>query len=329
MHYETERNGSRFAVAPEAARTQIIGRSPELLEAVELMLRVADCSATVLIQGESGTGKDLLARVLHENSDRAAGPFLAINCAAIPESLLESELYGHERGAFTGANVRHVGRFERATGGTLFLDEIGDMTLTMQSKILRVIQERRIERVGGERTIPVDVRVVAATNHDLTAEVAAGNFREDLYYRLAVVGVRLPPLRDRGEDVDLLADHYVAYFANEHHRDVLGLADETRLLLRAYRWPGNIRELRNAIERAVLVTDGPTILPEHLPARLRDPVPGGEGRPEAGFPSLRELETHHIQRALAKTGGNLCHAAEILGIHRNTLRQKLQRYGLA
>lgn len=305
----------------------IIGRSPGLHAALEMALQVADSTATVLIEGESGTGKELLARMLHEHGSRSAGPFVAVNCAAIPEHLLESDLYGHERGAFTGAVARRVGRFERASGGTLFLDEVGDMSLAMQAKILRALQEQEIERVGGEASIPVDVRLVAATNRDLAAEVAAGHLRDDLYYRLAVVVIHLPPLRERGEDVELLAEYYAEHFAGKYRRPVERMADDTLALLRAYPWPGNIRQLRNAVERAVLLTDGPVLRPGHLPPEITSATAPGHGTPADGeFLPLREMELRHIRRALALTDGNLCHAAEILGIHRNTLRQKLQRH---
>ena len=321
--------GGAPARAPEAAPGAFIGESVRLRAAVKVARQVADSTATVLIHGESGTGKELLARLIHDHSGRVRGPFVAVNCAAIPETLLESELFGHEKGAFTGAAARRVGRFERATGGTLFLDEVGDMSPGMQAKILRALQEEEIERVGGDRTIPVDVRVVAATNRDLAVEVAAGRFREDLYYRLAVVVIHLPPLRERGGDVELLARHYLEHFARKHARAVHEIGDDAVELLRSYPWPGNIRQLRNVIERALLVAEGPVLLPEHLPneVRLGQPRPGeapAYGSDGALLP-LRELEHLHIRRALALTGGNLGHTAELLGIHRNTLRQKLRR----
>ncbi|HEU0051916.1 MAG TPA: sigma 54-interacting transcriptional regulator, partial [Longimicrobium sp.] len=245
------------------------------------------------------------------------------------ETILESELFGHTRGSFTGAIAERKGLFELAHGGTLFLDEVGDMSPGMQAKILRVLQEGEIERVGGDRAIPVDVRVVAATNRDLSVEVEAGRFREDLFYRLAVVVIHLPPLRERGEDVELLARHYLTYFARKHARAVHDMADETATLLRSHPWPGNIRQLRNVIERALLVAEGPVLLPEHLPNEVRlgqarpgqAPTYGGDGE----LLPLREVEHLHIRRALALTGGNLGHTAELLGIHRNTLRQKLRR----
>jgi len=309
----------------DRGHAELLGRSPRVLAALTVARQVANSTATVLIQGESGTGKELLARIVHENSPRVRGAFVAVNCAAIPETLLESELFGHERGAFTGAAGRRLGRFERASGGTLFLDEVGDMSPTMQAKILRVLQEHEIERVGGETPVRVDVRVVAATNRDLEAEVAAGRFREDLFYRLAVVVVNLPPLRDRGDDVELLARRFLSRFSNEHDRPVRELNAETLGRLRAYGWPGNVRQLRNVIERAVLIADGPVLRADHLSPDVLAATQGDGGAGGGRFLPLRELERQHIRRALEVTGGNLGDTARILGIHRNTLRQKLRQ----
>ena len=315
--------------AADDALTSAIGQSPRMQAALKVARQVANSTATVLIQGESGTGKELLARIVHQHSSRAREPFVAVNCAAIPETLLETELFGHEKGAFTGAASRRVGRFERANGGTLFLDEVGDMSPAMQAKILRVLQEEEIERVGGERPIHVDVRIVAATNRDLAVEVEAGRFREDLFYRLAVVVMHLPPLRERGDDVELLARHFLEHFARKHGRPVHEMSDGALDLLRSHAWPGNIRQLRNVIERALLVSEGGVLLPEHLPpeVRLGESSSRERGSAEGEFLPLRELEIRHIRRALALTGGNLGHTAEILGIHRNTLRQKLRKLG--
>jgi DNA-binding NtrC family response regulator len=259
----------------------LVGRDPAILDVFRMVGRVAASPATVLILGESGTGKELVARAIHRNSGRAAGPFVAINCAAIPEHLLESELFGHEKGAFTGAIARKIGRFERANGGTLLLDEIGDMSLALQSKILRALQEREIERVGGEGRIPVDVRIVAATHRNLRAAIADGTFREDLYFRLAVVTMQLPRLVDRGADLDLLIRHFVAQHAARYGRPLHGIARSVFEALHAHPWPGNIRELRNVTERAVLLARGGVLLPEHLPAdQLRPPEPDAELRRE-------------------------------------------------
>lgn len=313
--------------ASEAAEL-IVGESPRMLDAFKTIARVSRSSATVLIRGESGTGKELVARTIHERSTRAKGPFVAVNCAAIPESLLESELFGHEKGAFTGALVRRIGRFERATGGTVFLDEIGDMSLPLQAKILRVLQEREIERVGGTGPVAVDVRLIGATHRDLEQDVRAGRFREDLYYRLAVVVVPLPALRDRGDDLRLLIEHYVARYAREYRRPVRAISREAMSVLRGYQWPGNVRQLRNVIESAVLLADGEVLLPSHLPPELlkhEEPVLP-EGVP--AMITLSELERRHIQRVLSASGGQMSVAAEILGIHRNTLRRKLTEYGI-
>jgi two-component system response regulator AtoC len=306
----------------------IIGQSPALLDAFRTVGRVANSPATVLIRGESGTGKELLARVLHEHSTRKSRPFVAVNCAAIPENLLESELFGHEKGAFTGALGRRVGRIERAAGGSLFLDEIGDMSLALQAKMLRALQEREIERVGGEAPIRIDVRVIAATNRNLEDDVAAGRFREDLYYRLAVVQVVLPPLRERGDDVRRLAEHYLTRAASEFGRPVRQLDPRTLAALCACNWPGNVRQLRNAIERAVLMAEGTVLRPTHLPAEIVAPSPR---RTQAGesFGTLEEMERRYIGRVLEQTNGHMARAAEVLGIHRNTLRRKLEQYGLA
>jgi DNA-binding NtrC family response regulator len=308
------------------ADMQVVGQSAALLDAFRTVARVARSTATVLIRGESGTGKELFARLIHEQGNRARAPFVAVNCAAIPEHLLESELFGHEKGAFTGALARRIGRMERASGGTLFLDEIADMSLALQAKVLRALQEREIERVGGEQPIRVDVRFVAATNRDLEADVVAGRFREDLYYRLNVVPLELPPLRVRGEDVRLLAEYYLERVAQEHGLAPLHLAPETLSLLQSYEWPGNVRQLRNVMERAALLAEGRVIRPAHLPEEVRSPA-GQEGFD--AFGTLAEVEQRYIQRVLSRTGGHMSRAAEVLGIHRNTLRRKLEHYGLA
>jgi DNA-binding NtrC family response regulator len=255
--------------AEERGVRELVASSAGMLDAVKTIVRVAPTTATVLIRGESGTGKELLARLLHQRSRRASAPFVAVNCAAVPEHLLESEFFGHEQGAFTGAVARRIGRFERASGGTLFLDEIGDMTMSLQSKLLRAVQEHEVERVGGVQPVPVDLRVVAATHRDLEEDIVAGRFREDLYYRLAVVVVTLPPLRERGEDIQLLAEHCVQRAAEDHHLPVPVITAETLALLRAHPWPGNVRQLKNTLERAVLVSEGAYLLPAHLPPEFR------------------------------------------------------------
>ena len=313
------------------AEDVIVGSSSGMMGVFKTIARAATSDATVLVLGESGTGKEMVARVLHSRSHRARGPFVAINCAAIPENLLESELFGHEKGAFTGAIGRRIGRFERASGGTLFLDEIGDMSLALQSKILRAIQEREIERVGGNATVAIDVRIVAATNRDLGVAVRDERFREDLFYRLAVVTVNLPPLRERGADLDLLASHLVARYAREHRRPVRAISEEVFGVLHRHPWPGNVRQLRNAMERAVVMSEGEVLLPAHLPAEIAEPQPARAAQGDAGempLVTLEEMERRMIRRALAETGSNLTVAADRLGIHRNTLRRKIAEYGL-
>lgn len=324
------REGPTGVVLPAPdAETELIGSSPELLEVFKVVGRVAASVATVLVTGESGTGKELIARAIHRLSPRAQQPFVPVNCAAIPEDLLESELFGHERGAFTGAVARKVGRFERAHGGTLFLDEIGDMSLVLQAKILRALQEREIERVGGEERIPIDVRVVAATHRDLPELIAAGEYREDLYYRLAVVPLHLPPLRDRRGDVRELALHYAARLAQEHSQPLRFVATSALQLLEGHSWPGNVRELRNVIERAILVSEREVLTPQDI--RIDPPRRRATGEELPGYSSslsLAEVEALHIARVLAEVQGQLGRAAEVLGVHRNTVSRKAQEYGL-
>jgi two-component system, NtrC family, response regulator AtoC len=306
----------------------LVGQSPAMLEVFKLIARVAGSSATVLVEGESGTGKEVVARSIHLNGPVAAGPFVAVNCAAIPENLLESELFGHEKGAFTGAVARKIGRFEQATGGTLFLDELADMSLALQSKILRAVQEREIERVGGGEPIPVNVRLIAATNRDLREAIAQGRFREDLYYRLAVVILRLPRLVDRGEDLLLLISYFTHHFAEKYGKHVDAISDRALDALRARPWVGNVRELRNVIERAVIVASDRTLRVEHLPEEIRAEETTLPGRSPSGLLTLAEAEARHIARVLAHTGGQIGAAAEILGIHRNTLTRKIREYAL-
>ena len=312
------------AVGPYA----LVGQSPAMLDVYKLLARVAGSSATVLVQGESGTGKEVVARAIHVNGPKATGAFVAVNCAAIPENLLESELFGHEKGAFTGAVTRKIGRFEQAAGGTLFLDEIADMSLALQAKILRAVQEREIERVGGGETIPVDVRLIAATNRDLKEAIKQQRFREDLYYRLAVVTVRLPRLAERGDDLMLLTAYFVRQFGERYGKRIHSISDGALDLLRGHAWVGNVRELRNVIERAVIVAGGDVLRVEHLPEELRGEAVALAERPQGGLLTLAEIEARHIARVLAHTNGQIGAAAEILGIHRNTLTRKMKEYGL-
>ena len=307
----------------------IIGESEGIVAIYKTIGRVAESSATILIVGESGTGKELVARVTHRASARSQGPFLAVNCAAIPENLLESELFGHEKGAFTGAVGRKMGKFERAEGGTLFLDEIGDMSLALQSKILRALQEREIERVGGKEKLKVDVRIMAATNRELQRDVRAGRFREDLLFRLAVVTLALPPLRERRGDITLLIDFFTRKFAAENRKTIAAVSRSLYDLLERHPWPGNVRQLRNALERAVIMCQGRTVLPEHLPPELLTPPDAGVPQAPVGpLPPLEEVERRHIQTVLEAADWNMSRAAEILGIHRNTLRRRAKELGL-
>jgi len=322
------------AVPDEADGPVIVGSGPVMAEIFQVVARVADTPATVLLTGESGTGKELVARAIHWASARRDEPFVAVNCAAIPEHLLESELFGHERGAFTGAVARKEGRFQRAEGGTLFLDEIGDMSLVLQAKILRALEEKVVERVGGEEPIPLDTRVIAATNRSLDREIAEGGFREDLYYRLAVVELHIPPLRERSDDIRDLALHFGARFARGYQRPVRAITEEALERLESHPWPGNVRELRNVMDRAVVLARGPVLRSGDLRigagSPRSSPRTGNDGTP-SGYPptfSMEEVEAEHIRRVLGHTGGHIGDAAEILGIHRNTLSRKVKEYGI-
>ena len=337
-------------VAPDtAAADAIIGRSKPMQEVYKAIGRVAPTDATVLIRGDSGTGKELVARAIYQHSLRSAKPFLVINCVAIPETLLESELFGYEKGAFTGAVNRRVGKFEQAHGGTVFLDEIGDMPFSIQAKILRLLQERSIERLGGREPIPVDVRIIAATNRDLEAALAQGRFREDLYYRLKVVTLWLPPLRERAQDITLLAEYFLARFAKEMDMGNPGTTAEAKLLLQNYQWPGNVRELANAMQKALIFSRGYPIDPEDVSRAI-----GGESlAKEAGDQQADEIVRQWVRQTLAAgeakdvfeacmdhfasliisealdlTGGNRSRAAKILGISRPTLLSKIDKYRL-
>jgi len=309
----------------------IVGRSPELRAALDKAARVAPTETTVLVTGESGTGKELVAHAIHGTSPRREGPFVALNCAAIPESLLESELFGHERGAFTGADRARAGKIEAAGGGTLFLDEIGELSAPAQAKLLRVIQEREFTRVGGTVTQKADVRLLAATNRDLVAEVREARFREDLYYRLAVFTVHLPPLRERGDDIRILAEHFLAEFGRRMGKSDDGLSREARDRLLSYAWPGNIRELSNAIERALILSDGGAIRPEQLGLPTRDAaISRSEARPAAtvsqGGGSLPEVERRLVVDALERAEGNKVRAAAGLGVTRSQLYTLLKKH---
>jgi two-component system nitrogen regulation response regulator GlnG len=320
----------------------LVGRSPAMIEVFKEVGRVARTEMTVLLMGESGTGKELVARAVHSNSARAAGPFITVNMAALPRDLIESELYGHEKGSFTGAVERRPGKFELASGGTLFLDEIGELPLELQAKLLRVLQEREIDRVGGSRPLAVDVRVVAATNADLTRSVEEGRFRRDLYYRLAVVPIRLPPLREREADVVLLARHFLGRYGQQLKGRSVALGKDAEPLLLAHPWPGNVRELQNVIQRALLKLNGQRIGAAELTGLLPAAAATERGlsglvgvmldgsEPEGGRyqAALEAVERPLIAAAMARTAGNQLRAAELLGMNRNTLRERMRALGL-
>ncbi|MEZ6063631.1 MAG: sigma-54 dependent transcriptional regulator [Planctomycetaceae bacterium] len=337
----------------------LIGNCPAMQEVYRAVGRVAPQNVTVLILGESGTGKEVIARAIYNYSHRSSKPFLAINCAAIPETLLESELFGHEKGSFTGAERRRIGKFEQCSGGTLFMDEIGDMTPLTQTKVLRVLQDQKFERVGGNESIQTDVRLIAATNRDLESMIASGSFRSDLFYRLNVFTIKLPPLRERGDDVRLLAEHFCRLFARELGRDITGLAPETVRLLEKYHWPGNVRELQSVIKHALLEATGPVLVPSFLPDSVRAVEPGSSGGLATSSESAGEVSGGHaditdwsrfveerlqsasesifseaqqlmerqvIPRVLQHVDGNQLQAARLLGISRATLRSKCRQY---
>jgi DNA-binding NtrC family response regulator len=314
-------------LADESEFSSLLFVSPEMAQVQKLIKQVAPTDATVLIEGESGTGKEVIARTLHENSLRKDRPYIKVNCAAVPENLLESEFFGHEKGAFTGATMKREGRFELANGGTLLLDEITEISLSLQAKLLRVLQEHEFERVGGTRTIKVDARIIATTNRDLVQAVAAGKFREDLYYRLHVVPIKVPRLADRKGEVEFLLGKFLDQFAKKHNKPVPRISAIALDQLTRYAWPGNVRELRNYAERAVILAapDGELTYADFVPnqaARSDDSVLGdGEG-----FPTLSDVEKRLILLALKKTGGNRNEAANLIGINVRTLRNKLKEY---
>jgi len=309
------------------ADIQLVGQSPAMRKIVDLAIQVASTDASVLIEGESGTGKELIASLIHHHSPRASAPFIKVNCAAFAEGVLESELFGHEKGAFTGATATRKGRFEMADGGTLFLDEIGDLPASAQVKLLRFLQERTFERVGGGKTFKVDVRIISATNKILKEQVAAGEFREDLYYRLRVVALVLPPLRERPEDIDPLIDHFLRHFSKLHHRPIKGMDEEVRHLLNSHGWPGNVRELINCIESMVVMARDNHItlddVPDHLVAAYDIPAGGA-----AGEGVLADMERQAIVDALHKTDGNKMETARILGIGLRTLYREIDQWGV-
>ena len=303
----------------------LVGQSHQMAEIYKLVARVATLDTTVLIQGETGTGKELVARAIHDASARAGRPFVVVDCAALPETLFESELFGHERGAFTGASAARRGLLETSAGGTCFLDEIGELTAPLQAKLLRALQEHAIRRVGGNDPIPVNIRVVVATNRDLSKLVADGEFRDDLYYRLNVVTITMPPLRERSMDIPLLTRHFLEKFAHGAQRPVKRLAPEALALLAGYPWPGNVRELEHVIERAVALSSSETILPDDFPPHVRH-APEGAPRLPATRMTLEDVKRWYVNKILEETGGNKLRAAELLGIDRSTLYRILERH---
>ena len=307
----------------------MVGKSKNMQDLYALMQRAAEGDITVLVQGESGTGKELVAKLIHYNSPRKTGPFVAVNCAAIPETLIESELFGHERGAFTGAATRRVGQFEHAQGGTVLLDEIGDMPIALQAKLLRVLEEREIQRVGGTATIPIDIRVIAATNRDLESAVKDGGFRADLFYRLAAFPLVIPPLREHREDIPLLVSHFLQDYAERADESVRGISPAALQTLLAYDWPGNVRELRNAIERALLLETTDRLQVSNLPPQLAAVVPSPTDPKDPAQPlSLQEAERRAVAHALEASDWNITKAAQVLNINRVTLYRKLRKYNL-
>jgi DNA-binding NtrC family response regulator len=327
----------RKAVRDQYRLEQLVGASEPIQEVMEFVRKVADSDSTVMIQGESGTGKELVARMLHFNSLRKDRPLVPVNCGAIPENLLESELFGHEKGSFTGATHARMGRFELANGGTIFLDEIGEMSLPLQVKLLRVLQEREFERVGGNRTIHVDVRIVAATNQDLEMLVEEKRFRKDLFYRLNVIPIVIPPLRERRSDIPILIDHFLTRFNQTKHTEVSGLAPDALHLLTEYDWPGNIRELENMVERLIVLKKHGALSIEDLPEKICRRSPGSELKEqfirfsEDGINLSREVEQyekHLIMEALRKANGVTSRAAQLLHLNRTTLVEKLKRKGV-
>jgi len=309
----------------------MVGRHPEMARIYQLVTQIATTPATVLITGESGTGKELVARAIHRRSDRGGQPFVAINVAAIPDTLVESELFGHEKGAFTGAHARKLGKFELAHGGTVFLDEIGCLRLDLQAKLLRALQEREIERVGGVRPVPVDVRILSATNVNLKAAVKSRAFREDLYYRLNVVPVHVPPLRERREDIPFLVEHFVGKIARECRREVRGVSAGALEVLTRYDWPGNVRELENVIHRAVVLARGAVIQLQDVPLDVALPETGSRLAEDTGLPlreACEQFERQYILRVLEGVQWNVSRAARLLGVHRNTVLAKLSGWGI-
>ncbi|MBI3484338.1 MAG: sigma-54-dependent Fis family transcriptional regulator [Acidobacteria bacterium] len=335
LDLERENRRLRSEVIRTSSFQKLIGCSPAMTRVFDMIRRVADSPATVLLQGESGTGKELAARAIHYQSARRDEPFVPVHCSALPETLIETELFGHEKGAFTGAVAAREGRFEMAHRGTLFLDEVGTLNLNVQTKLLRVLEERQFERVGGRKTIHVDVRLVAATNEDLETLVSSGRFRDDLFFRLNVLPIRLPPLRERADDIPLLASGFVHSYCERAKLPRKKIAPEAMQLMMSHAWKGNVRELENVIQRAILMADGDTLLPEHLPAQVRgSDVPGGPGQvviPPDGLKMDEEIarfERELLESALAQAGGVKTKAAKLLGLTKEQMKYLCRKYGV-
>ena len=332
MAMARENRSLKEKLSSRASLANIIGASKPMRDLLEMVRTVSVTEATILITGESGTGKELIARAIHSTSPRRDNPLVTVNCAAITDTLLESELFGHEKGAFTGADKKRDGRFMQAHKGSIFLDEVGEIPLHMQAKLLRAIQEREVQRVGSDKAVKVDVRIIAATNRELLEDVHSGRFREDLYYRLNVVNLRVPPLHERKEDIPLLAGHFLARYAEKNRRTLKGFTPAAMDLLLRYPWPGNVRELENALERAVILSLGEYITEQELPPNV---IAHGRGDSKLEFPAsgmaglpLEEIEKTAISQTLRETGGNKSEAAKILGITRTTLNNKIKKYAI-
>jgi two-component system response regulator HydG len=331
LRLTTENRLLREKMAAETTFAEIIGSSLAMRKVVDMARIVAPTEATVLITGESGTGKELFAKAIHVNSERAKGPLVTVNCAALTETLLESELFGHEKGTFTGADRQRNGRFMQADKGTIFLDEVGEIPLPMQAKILRTIQEREIQRLGSDEVLHVDVRIIAATNRNLAEEAKAGRFREDLYYRLNVINIHIPPLRERAEDIPLLAHHFLGKYVEKNRKNLKGFTPAAMDMLTRAQWPGNVRELENVIERGVILAAGPYMSERDLPTTLSVESQSGSGTQpvhDLGGKTLEEIESQAIFATLEQTQGNKSEAAKLLNITRTTLNNKLKKYNL-
>ncbi|MGB9812765.1 MAG: sigma-54-dependent transcriptional regulator [Thermovenabulum sp.] len=309
-------------------KSVFITKDKELLNIFSQLKNISNTDCPILIEGETGTGKEVMAKMIHESSERRTKPFIPINCSAIPANLFESELFGHEKNAFTGASERKKGLIELADGGTLFLDEVGELPLELQAKLLRFLEEKAIRRVGGLNYIPVDVRIISATNRNLKEEIERGNFRRDLYYRLCVVNFKIPPLRERKEDILLISEHFLKVFNTQFNKNIKGFTEKAKEILLNYSWPGNVRELRNIIERAVIIARGEYITEKELPLEMRGSVDDIvlEKYPKTDVIPLEELEKYHIKLALEKTGGNISKAAKLLGISRFALQRRMKKY---